>query len=289
MNRKRAHVLVIGNTKGGTGKSTVAMHLIVEFLRRGQSVASIDMDTKQGTLSRYIENRRVHMEARGRDLPMPDHFVAYSPDDTEPEAKRSRDEGSFLDEMSRMMHENRTAAHTEQKERFVALISDLMTANDIIVVDTPGADTFLNRLAHTFADTLITPLNDSFVDLDVLARINGQSLRIERPSRYAEMVWEQKVKRASEQRSSIDWIVMRNRLSSLDAKNKRAVEQALHELSQRFGIRTVPGFGERVIFRELFPMGLTMMDLEADDMEFNISHVAARQEVRSLVNAIRMT
>ncbi|MBM3566952.1 MAG: ATPase, partial [Alphaproteobacteria bacterium] len=57
MPAKRAHVIVLGNEKGGSGKSTTAMHLIAACLRDGRSVASIDLDARQGTLTRYLSNR----------------------------------------------------------------------------------------------------------------------------------------------------------------------------------------------------------------------------------------
>ncbi|MCP5374449.1 MAG: AAA family ATPase [Hyphomicrobiales bacterium] len=263
-----AHVVVVGNEKGGSGKSTTAMHLMVSLLRMGRRVAAIDLDLRQRSLARYIENRRATAEEPGgRDLPIPtlaDLTVSACPD---PETAAAEDDGNLE-----------------------ALVAALAADHDVIVIDTPGNDTALSRSGHSFADTLITPLNDSFVDLDVLARVDRRNLSIAGPSHYAQMVWEQKMARARRDGGSVDWIVMRNRLSSLDARNKRDMERLIRDLSRRIGFRTVPGFGERVIYRELFHRGLTLMDLRdlAGEVSLSMSHLAARQEVRALVEAVRL-
>ena len=258
-----AHVITIGNEKGGSGKSTAAMHLIVALLLSGRSVASIDLDQRQGTLTRYIENRRAYAEHH--ELPMPQL------------AHESVAPGASPD---------RLAAIEDEEDRLHALVQRLARERDVIVIDTAGGDTNLTRLGHSYADTLITPLNDSFIDLDVLARIEAESLKINGPSHYAEMVWEQKIKRATRDGGTIDWIVMRNRLSSLDARNKRRMAKSLHDLALRIGFRVIAGFGERVIYRQLFLKGLTLMDLRQDSGRLNLSQVAARQEVRSVVAAV---
>ncbi|MBT3239144.1 MAG: AAA family ATPase [Rhodospirillaceae bacterium] len=261
----QAHIIVTGNEKGGSGKSTTAMHLIVGLMRAGHSVAAIDLDTRQGTLRRYILNRQAFTEDQKKDLPMP-----------------------VLAEIEPSTDVNRDTAEVEDEENLTTTIAGLSATSDIVVIDTPGADSSLSRLGHSLADTLVTPLNDSFVDLDVLARIDGRSLNIDKPSHYAEMVWQQKMRRAKRDGGSIDWIVMRNRLSSLDARNKREMQRLLGDLSDRIGFRQVPGFGERVIFRELFLVGLTMLDLldVLGEDSLTLSHVAARQEVRNLIDAV---
>ncbi|MHA1599026.1 MAG: division plane positioning ATPase MipZ [Alphaproteobacteria bacterium] len=260
-----AHIIVTGNEKGGSGKSTTAMHLVVGLLRAGHTVAAIDLDARQGTLTRYIRNREAFIEDQKKDLPMP-LFAEIAP---------SNDV-------------NRDAAESEDEKNLTDVIAGMSGRADVIVIDTPGADSPLSRHGHSLADTLVTPLNDSFVDLDVLARVDGRSLNIDNPSHYAEMVWQQKMRRAKRDGGSMDWIVMRNRLSSLDARNKREMHRLLEELSARIGFRQVPGFGERVIFRELFLVGLTLLDLldVLGSDSLTLSHVAARQEVRNLIDAI---
>lgn len=268
MTSKRAHVIVTGNEKGGSGKSTTAMHLVVGLLRDGFRVGCVDLDARQGTLASYLRNRRGFMTDQGIQLPMPEVRVI----------EHNRDA-------------NRDAADTADEKNLSGTIDELSRTHDVIVIDTPGADSPLMRLGHSFADTLVTPLNDSFIDLDVLARIDPGTLTIEKPSHYAEMVWQQKMRKAKRDGGSIDWIVMRNRLSHLDARNKREMERLLGELSGRVGFRQVPGFGERVIFRELFLAGLTMMDITdvLGAEELTMSHIAARQEVRSLIDALHIT
>ncbi len=262
----RPHILVLGNEKGGSGKSTTAMHLTVALLKQGLRVGCIDLDARQGTLSRQIENRRATAETGGGNLDIPAlHRVHASQADT------------------------RTQAQAEDRAALDAALSDL-AACDYVVMDTPGSDSYLSRIGHASADTLITPLNDSFLDLDVLARVDVEGRAVLGPSTYSQMVWEQRQSRARSGLKPIDWIVMRNRLGHIDARNKREVAALLRLLAKRIQFRIAPGFGERVIFRELFPKGLTLLDLrdKAPGFRLNLSHVAARQEVRDLLRALRL-
>jgi chromosome partitioning protein len=259
------HIIVVGNEKGGSGKSTTAMHLIAGLMQAGRRVGSIDLDVRQGTLTRYIENRQRTEAAEHLGLTMPVHRrIAPSDLDSAVEA-RAMDGG-----------------------RLVGCLEELAQHCDIIVIDTPGSDIALSRHAHSWADTLITPLNDSFIDLDLLAAVDPDTGKVKHPSRYAEMVWEQKKARAKRDGGSIDWVVMRNRLGSLNSRNKQAMEKTIQELSRRIGFRVAPGFSERVIFRELFLKGLTLLDMRrpGTGIRLNMSHIAARQEVRMLLQAI---
>ncbi|MRG72972.1 AAA family ATPase [Alphaproteobacteria bacterium HT1-32] len=252
-------VIVVGSEKGGTGKSTTSMHLVVAYLRSGKRVASIDLDARQGTLSRYLQNRAEVGEKRGLKLPMPRH-LRLAPEDA-----------------------------GNDDERFAEALRQTYGSADVVVVDTPGADNELSRAAHSWADILITPINDSFLDLDVLANVQQADQIVLKPSHYSEAVFEAKKRRALRGQGVMDWIVMRNRLSSLDARNKRRIEALLTELSRRIGFRTIAGLGERVIYRELFPQGLTLSDLRDTGVEgsgFTMSHIAARQELRDLVRSI---
>ncbi|WP_417457512.1 division plane positioning ATPase MipZ [Kordiimonas sp.] len=265
----RPYLIVLGNEKGGSGKSTTAMHIVVSLLREGRTVGTIDLDARQKSLTRYIENRRAHSLNKKLDLPMPIELVV--PKST----LRTSDE-----------------AEADEKQRFEEAYLQLMDKVDVVVVDCPGSDTFLSRLAHTAADTLVTPVNDSFVDLDLLARVNPSSHKVEGPSLYAEMVWKARQRRAMADGGSIDWVVLRNRVGALHAKNKERVERVLNELTKRIGIRHISGLGERVIYRELFLRGLTLMDLKEaggiDGKGMSLSHVAARQEVRKMMDALNL-
>ena len=252
------HVIVLGNEKGGSGKSTTAIHLAVFLLRAGHTVGVVDLDARQGTLTRHVGNRAAYAERHGLDLPVP---------------------------AVRAVERSTVAVETQA---FQAAIDDLSRDCAYIVIDTPGSDSPLSRLGHAAADTLVTPLNDSFVDLDMLATVDPDTLEILRPSQYADMVFEQRKARMARRRRPIDWVVLRNRLAHLDARNKRDMGAILDRLARRIGFRLAPGFGERVIFRELFLKGLTLLDLRDTDPEggLTMSHVAARQEVRSLAEAI---
>jgi chromosome partitioning protein len=263
---RKPRVIILGNEKGGSGKSTAAMHLIVGLLHAGHRVGSMDVDSRQATLTRYIDNRRATIASKGVELPLPDHRKV--------DLSKARGE----------------VADADERARFESALAELAAANDVVVIDTPGSDTFLSRLAHSHADTIVTPMNDSFVDLDLIAKVDPDTLKVLKPSLYAEMVWEQRKQRALRDRSSIDWVVMRNRLAAIEARNKRAVGQVLEQLARRIGFRLAPGFGDRVIFRELFLQGLTLLDLGQKGLgvAMSMSHVAARQEVRDLLKAVGM-
>ena len=141
------------------------------------------------------------------------------------------------------------------------------------------------------ADTLITPLNDSFVDFDVLGTVDPATFAVTGTSHYAEMVREARRQRRVVDHATIDWIVVRNRLSMLGSRNKRLVGEGLQELSLRLGFRSADGFAERVIFREFFPRGLTALDnLDEDTLGTrpSLSHVTARQEVEALLKALKL-
>ncbi|MCP5433704.1 MAG: AAA family ATPase [Alphaproteobacteria bacterium] len=262
-----AHVITVGNEKGGSGKSTTAMHLIVALLRLGHPVGAIDLDARQRTLTRYVDNRRDLASRRGVELPMPE-----------------------LATVERSKADTVAAQTADETARFEAALDGLKSRNDFVVIDSPGSDTFLARLGHQVADTLVTPMNDSFIDFDLLGQVDPETYEVKRPSLYSELVWESRKRRALKDRGKIDWIVMRNRLSTPDAKNKRRVADALETLAPRIGFRLAPGFGERVIYRELFPLGLTLLDLgdERADVRLTMSHVAARQEVRDLMICLQL-
>lgn len=257
-----AHIIVFGNEKGGSGKTTAAMHVAVALARLGKSVGLIDLDSRQKSLMRYAENRLEWCGRKGIDMPQFEGYSVAHP------ATGSLD-----------------AIAEAQALEFSGILAKLAGRLDFVVIDTPGSETQLSRLAHAEADTLVTPLNDSFVDFDLLARIDPTTLKVTAPSVYSDFVWDCRKRRLLARKPALDWVVMRNRVSASEARNKRRLTAAIGSLSTRIGFRVAPGFGDRVIFRELFPMGLTMLDLpqKGVGISLTMSHVAARQEVRGLV------
>jgi chromosome partitioning protein len=263
---RSAHVVVLGNEKGGSGKSTTALHIAVALLKAGQRVATIDLDSRQQSFTHYIANRRRWAERAGIRLELPTHHCV------------ARGETASLD-----------ANEAQEFENFSAAIAAVEHTHDVVIVDTPGADTYLMRLAHSMADTLVTPVNDSFIDFDVLGTLDPATFAVNGESHYSEMVREARRQRRLIDGSLTDWIVVRNRLSTLTSRNKKLVGDGLKELSKRMSFRHVDGFAERVVYREFFPRGLTALD-ELDETVLGVrpslSHITAREEVRTLLKAL---
>ncbi|MEL7104805.1 MAG: division plane positioning ATPase MipZ [Pseudomonadota bacterium] len=261
-----AHIIVVGNEKGGSGKSTTSMHVATALARAGKSVGLIDLDLRQKSLGRYIENRTAYAKKHELELATPVYQALPDID------KTSLNPGENI-----------------QDRRLSAAISGFDAGTDFILIDCPGSHTRLSQVAHTLADTLITPLNDSFVDFDLLAHVDGETNEILGPSVYSEMVWNARQLRAEAGLTPIDWIVTRNRVGAQAMHNKKKMADAVGKLSRRIGFRVAPGFSERVIFRELFPRGLTLLDLKDIGVKgLNISNVAARQELRELMENLRL-
>jgi chromosome partitioning protein len=261
-----AHVIVLGNEKGGSGKSTTAMHLIVALLRAGCSVASIDTDSRQGTLTRYVDNRKRWSRKSGLALDMPEHF-------------------------SVPLGDGKVVSDIEQREydALAQAVDAIANTVDFIVVDTPAANSYLMKLSHSIADTLVTPLNDSFIEFDVLGRLDPDTLEVVDTSHYAALVNEARNYRNKVDGIRPNWVVVRNRLSTLASRNQRDVVHGLRNLSAVLGFRLADGISERVIFRELFLLGLTVfdsLDRKTLGRAPSMSHLAARREVRELIEAL---
>ena len=261
-----AHIIVVGNEKGGAGKSTVSMHVATALARLGWRVAAIDLDLRQLTLGRYLKNRMAFLEAEAVPLPSPALVPLAEVDPA------SLPQGANVSD-----------------HRLYQTLGPLQDSTDFILIDCPGAHTRLAQVAHALADTLITPLNDSFVDFDLLAHVDAEGETVTGPSVYSEMVWSARQQRAEAGMPPIDWVVVRNRLGSQAMINKEKMQRVIDTLAKRIGFRTAPGFHERVIFRELFPRGLTLLDLrDVGVTQFSMSHVAARQELRDLIKALNL-
>jgi chromosome partitioning protein len=265
---KSAHVVVVGNEKGGSGKSTTAIHVAIALMKAGQRVATVDLDSRQKSLTRYIDNRRAWAKRGRLDLEIPMNYCV------------ARVEGIRADE-------NEVAEFSA----FAETIATLEHNHDFVVIDTPGSDNYLMRLAHAMADTLITPLNDSFVDFDVLGTVDPATYALTGTSHYSEMVRDARRHRRLVDQEATDWIVVRNRLSSLSSRSKRLLAEGLQELGLQLGFRSAEGFAERVVYREFFPRGLTALD-DIDESTLgtrpSLSHVTARQEVQVLLTNLRL-
>jgi len=245
------HFIIFANEKGGTGKSTTAVHTAIALAASGHRVGALDLDHRQRTMTRYLENRDATIERLDADLPR----AAFE-----------------------VLEEHHEAA-------LEAAIARLAADADVIVVDTPGRDDPVSRAAILRADTLVTPMNDSFVDLDLIGQVDPDSFKVTRPSFYSELIWNSRTERAKSTGKSVDWVVLRNRLQHVDSHNLRRVGAALDELARRVGFRVIPGLGERVIYRELFPKGLTLLDLQQLG-EVGMGHITARQELREMISGL---
>ena len=257
MNQARPHRITFANEKGGTGKSTTAVHVAVALAYSGKRVVAFDLDHRQRTLHRYFENRAETAAKRGIDLPTAECHV--------------------VDPMD--------------AEAFEALVEEHAAGADFLLVDTPGRDDDLARHAASQSDTLVTPLNDSFVDFDLIGQVDAETFKVKKLSFYAELMWEARIKRGrtqlEQQRGEMDWVVVRNRTGYTEARNKARLEKALAEMSKRVGFRIAQGLSERVIYRELFPSGLTLLD-KPHLGDLATSHLVARQELRGLVAKLHL-
>jgi chromosome partitioning protein len=264
----QASVIVVGNEKGGAGKSTIAIHIATALLHGGAKVAVLDLDLRQQTMGHFFANRAAWLAANGAQAPMPiEHAIS-----------------SAGDALAK-------AADTEQLARFEAAFAEVGEAADFVLVDTPGSDTVISRAAHTRADLIVTPMNDSFVDFDMLGVVDPVTLDLKRHSLYAETVWACRKQRATADRKQIDWVVLRNRLAPTEARNRKRLDERVQALSRKVGFRVGPGLRDRVIYRELFPFGLTVADLSPAirPVAMSLQHVAARQELRALMHALGFT
>lgn len=261
----QAKVIVVGNEKGGAGKSTIAIHLATALLHGGAKVATLDLDLRQQSMAHFFAHRRAWLEANKALAPTPIEFLLGA------ELAKAPDEEAV--------------AHFEDAFGRAA------EQADFVLIDTPGSDTAVGRAAHGQADLIVTPMNDSFVDFDMLGVVDPVTLELKRPSLYSEAVWNSRKARAVSTGKSIDWVVLRNRLAPTEARNRKRLDERVQALSRRVGFRVGPGLRDRVIYRELFPFGLTIADLSPTirPVAMSLQHVAARQELRALMGSLGLS
>lgn len=265
-----AHVIVLGNEKGGSGKSTTAMHIFVAVARAGFRVGAIDLDTRQKSFFRYLDNRERTKSHEGYDddeCPMPMRREVIASDNVD-----------------------RDIAEQEELERFTAAVQDIYSQCDFLIIDCPGTDSYLSRLGHAAADTIITPMNDSYIDFDLLARYDPYTDEVLGPSIYADMVWECRKLRAESQLPPLDWVVMRNRYDSTAPLGRYSVAAPLEKLASRIQFRVARGFAERPLYRRLFLAGLTVQDVRQDSVppEEREEYQNARREIGELIEQLNL-
>jgi chromosome partitioning protein len=287
------HVIVIGNQKGGSGKSTFAMHIIVALLKAGKRVACFDLDLNQQTLTRYLANRREWDRKHDRKLELPDHYPvkernAYG---------TARNLKQFITQFKKDGRAQKAGfidssglSHSADLKQFISQLKEIGRADkhDFIVIDTPSGVQHLSLIAHGMADTLITPINDSFFDLDVLVAMESSDLEPQL-SAYANMVWSALEARSKVSGRATDWIIVRNRLEPVESNNHRQVALVLDAVQRKLGFRIAHGLLERPAYREFFAAGLTAFDFaEGSDSSAESGRTTslARVEVEDLIREI---
>jgi len=250
---QRGHIIVFANEKGGVGKSTSAFHTCIALCNAGEKVAALDVDLRQLTLHRALWARQESEREYGVRLPGPEQIMLVQQNENELEEKLR---------MARIHH-------------------------DFIVIDVGGHDSPIARRAIFMADTIVTPVNDSFIDLDMLGRINPRTGEFQTLGNFARLVEHLKEPGLAIRPKPLDWVVMQNRSRNFATKNERKVLDALQQIAPVAGFRIIPGLRERVTYRELFPMGLTLFDLEAIP-DLGKLQPTAREEIWAMLRALKL-
>lgn len=253
LNPPKGHIIVFANEKGGVGKSTSAFHTCIALCNAGESVAALDVDLRQLTLQSALWARIESEKEYGVRLPGPEQIMLAQQNENELEEKLR---------MARIHH-------------------------SFIVIDVGGHDSPIARRAIFMADTIITPVNDSFIDLDMLGRIDPRTGELKTLGNFARLVAHLKEPGIAIRPKPLDWVVMQNRSRNFATKNERKVLDALERIAPVAGFRLVPGLRERVTYRELFPMGLTLFDLEAIP-ELGRMQPNAREEIWTMLRSLNL-
>jgi chromosome partitioning protein len=250
---QKSHIIVFANEKGGVGKSTTAFHTCIALCNAGHKVAALDIDLRQLTLDRALNARMESAREYSVDLPGPRQILLAQS----------------------------TEAELETKIRMAQIECAF------IVIDVGGHDSPIARRAIFMADTIVTPVNDSFIDLDMLGRIDPRTGELKTLGTFARLVAHLKEPGLALRARPLDWVVMQNRSRSRATKNERKVIDALNAIAPVAGFRLIPGLRERVVYRELFPIGLTLFDVGL------IPHLgrpqpAARDEISRMLETLNL-
>lgn len=221
-----AQIIVFANEKGGVGKSTLAFHTSIALARSGHKVLAIDLDRRQQSFSRALENRAATSRSLGIDLPSP----------------------------QTLMLEHQTGAMLMQE------IARVGTGRTTIIIDVAGHDSPIARRAIAMADKIITPVNPTFIDLDSVAHFNAATMRFAKLGRFAETVEQLQTERHERGLPKTDWMLVKNRVRKAEKLQLKRFDQALDQLPAHLGVRLLSGLTERVAYRELFMFGLTHAD-----------------------------
>jgi chromosome partitioning protein len=251
---KKSHIIVFANEKGGVGKSTTAFHICVALCNAGHKVAALDIDLRQLTLDRALNARMDSAREYGVDLLGPRQILLAQS----------------------------TEAELETKIRMAQIECAF------IIIDVGGHDSAIARRAIFMADTIVTPVNDSFIDLDMLGRIDPRTGELKTLGAFARLVEHLKEPGLALRARPLDWVVMQNRARGMTTKNERKFIDALNAIAPVAGFRLIPGLRERVVYRELFPIGLTLFDL---GMIPNLGRAqpAAQKEIAQMIDALNLS
>lgn len=251
--RSQARVIAVANEKGGVGKSTVAFHLAVALADTGHKVLAIDLDRRQQTLTRALTARAGTARRLGVRLPLPRQVL-------------------LMQQSGAMLCQEIARAGWDC---------------DFVVIDAAGHDSPIARRAIAIADLLVSPVNSSFVDLDLIGRFHPVTNRLLGPGCFAAMIAELREAREAARMPALDWLVLQNRRRRDNSHNQGKVERALRRLAPQLGFRIGAGLQERVAYRELFPLGLTHIDLRRIP-EFARAKVAVAGEVTGLLDDLEL-
>lgn len=251
--RTKSHIIVFANEKGGVGKSTTAFHICIALCNAGAKVAALDIDLRQLTLDRALNARAESAREYGVDLPGPRQILLAQSTEAELEAK----------------------------------IRMAQIECAFIVIDVGGHDSPIARRAISLADTIVTPVNDSFIDLDMLGRIDPRSGELKTLGTFTRLVAHLREPGLAVRAQPIDWVVMQNRARGMTTKNEVKFLTALTNIAPEAGFRLIPGLRERVVYRELFPIGLTLFDLPLIP-KLGRAQTAARAEISAMIEALKL-